>query len=698
MLHVAACLIGYWFAVWLTCYVGFHVPWTHLLGTMKASFTSGFASAGLPDNTLVFFFYLSFLCFFLGYFGCWLVYHAHLPWLVALVYSAILLVNLNYVQQDAAYLVVLLAAALVLLIARVHIVTQLVQWVHDGLYTDQVWRRAMTWRCMRVACVLAFVVVIACMVLPVPAQPESGKQIWDRMNTVVNTIADGHLSLQDPRSLLGGSQTSANFFGDQLPIVGKVSLPSGEVLTYSSTSAAPSYLEGFTYNHFDGHTWTTTLTARNESSYLANTTIPADVARSHANTLKTTVNVVRAPEGSKNYIFAPDQPIRFTVPTTVYNDGTSGAWVQQVPLQSKERYQVTSLEPVHNTQSLQAVPLPEYDGTPSLWKADANFIQLAQFYLQTPKDLSPAVARTMHQWTNGAHDAYSALKLLETHLSDPRAFIYSLDNAPVPNNVDAVDWLLQTRTGYCTYYATAMAIMARQLGIPTRVVNGFSQGMFDQQRHAWSVQGGDAHSWVQAYLPSIGWVDFDPTPGYPANAMPVAQSSTSGSTHNVGQVLPGKTQLRKQSPTPTPTQKFNQGNQAAQHHSAGIATNWVLWTALGGLLVVIALLVLIGGLMYRGRNFSTQGSLVTQKFLQVCYLAGLTGLGPKSWQTPYEYGEMLSRHVPQQTRSLWRLTEMFVRERWAAPHQVPRYEEVEAVEKFWPSLQHALLWRRWHKR
>ncbi len=184
---------------------------------------------------------------------------------------------------------------------------------------------------------------------------------------------------------------------------------------------------------------------------------------------------------------------------------------------------------------LSAVPLPA--ASQDFWHNDKNYASLAMDYMQVPQDLSPNVQNTMKQWTRGATDAYSALKMLEAHLSDQAVFTYSITNAPVPGNIDAVDWLLQTRSGYCTYYATTMAVMARQMGIPTRVVNGFSQGHIDQARHVWAVDGQDAHSWVQAYLPSFGWVNFDPTPGFAPNATPTSSK------------LPPST---KATPKPTP--------------------------------------------------------------------------------------------------------------------------------------------------
>src|SRR5437588_13071792 len=88
-----------------------------------------------------------------------------------------------------------------------------------------------------------------------------------------------------------------------------------------------------------------------------------------------------------------------------------------------------------------------------------------------------------------------------------------------------------------------MAIMGRLVGIPTRVVSGFSQGHFDQQRNIWVVDGSDAHSWVQAYLPNVGWVSFDPTPTFAPNAVP------SPSAHPTPPPAPTRTAV----PQPTPT-------------------------------------------------------------------------------------------------------------------------------------------------
>jgi hypothetical protein len=75
------------------------------------------------------------------------------------------------------------------------------------------------------------------------------------------------------------------------------------------------------------------------------------------------------------------------------------------------------------------------------------------------------------------------------------------------------DFLFNVRTGHCEYFSTAMAVMLRTQNIPTRVVNGFLSGEYNDAAGAYTVRQSDAHSWVEVYFPATNsWVTFDPTP------------------------------------------------------------------------------------------------------------------------------------------------------------------------------------------
>jgi hypothetical protein len=84
--------------------------------------------------------------------------------------------------------------------------------------------------------------------------------------------------------------------------------------------------------------------------------------------------------------------------------------------------------------------------------------------------------------------------------------------------------LFVSKRGHCEFYSTAMAVMLRTLGVPTRNVTGFIGGSYNRFARSYAVRQGDAHSWVEVYLDDAGWTRFDPTP--PANAAP--QSDITG--------------------------------------------------------------------------------------------------------------------------------------------------------------------------
>jgi transglutaminase-like putative cysteine protease len=700
ILHLAACLIGHWLAVWLTSAVAFHIPWIQVLAALRAAFSGQAATMGVVAGKVVFFFYLSFLCFFLGYFGCWLVYRAHLPWLVALVYCSIMLVNLNYVRREWDFLIIVLLGSMLLLIARMSLMAQIAQWRREGLRSDQRWLSSIVERCMLVASIITVLALFFSSSLPVLAQPQSGQAFWSSLEVAWNDVITSHFSFQDLNNVLSSlDQSSGNFFSDQLTIADSVHLPTGEVLNYSDDSnsnpasrSQPHYLEGLTYDLFDGHSWRSNLS--NSRTYGIGEPLPIKLHGSDV-TGSVTVAITQTPQETKYYIFGPEQPFSFSVPTQIYTDGTIGAWAQQTPLNSGEKYNVAFSTPPMDPNMLSQMPLPS--NNQSAWNADPYYIQQKANYLQLPGDLSPNVAQTAKQWTNGANNAYEAMKALEEHFNDTSVFTYSLENQPIPPNKDVVDWLLQTRRGYCTYYASAMAIMGRLLGIPTRVVSGFSQGHFDPQHNMWVVDGSDAHSWVQAYLPNLGWVSFDPTPTFAPNAAPSASAQPTPP--------PVPTPTSSPVPPPAPTQK-PQVTPVATVHAAASSKAPVGSPAKShnqdqGVLIGITIIGLVLAFLfclalivrYWWRRFYTSSIVVSVLFWRFCQIASWIGLGPKVWQTPYEYSSMLSRQFPEHAAPFSRLTRLFVRERWGLPQPTPRKLELTDATYLWTAMRSLVLSR-----
>jgi transglutaminase-like putative cysteine protease len=699
VLHVGACILGYWLAIFATGLLAYHVSVLTILASLRSVIANGFALSGAQDSTMVFLFYLAFLCFFLGYFGSWLIYRAHLPWLVALVYVAIMIVNLNYIsKRDLTFLMVLLAGSLILLIARVQLANQLIQWKNEGLYTDKTWLRSLTSRFLRVSAIFALLILPLSWLLPVAGEPAPGVAFWNSLDNAWANLTHGNLSaLSNPGSLFSPYDPPTNFFGDQLTITGSVNLPNGPVLSYLTASSSQGvYLEGFTFDTFDGHTWTAQAAASSQS-YEASAQLPLDSGNVSYNALTTTVTIIQPPEGTKHYIFAPAQPGSFTVPVTVFTDITgsiTSAWTQTTALRPDERYQVTSEVSTTSLSDLENVPFLKDD--PASWTTDPNYRALQHYYLQKPGNLSPEVLATALNWTNGSHNVYDALLALQNHLNDSKNFTYSVSNPPVPQNIDAVTWLLHTHRGYCTYYATAMTVMARLLGIPARVVSGFSQGHYDAQQRAWVVDGSDAHSWVQAYLPGAGWVNFDPTPGFSLNgttAPTVTPAPTKTTPPASGHLTPTP-QKGQAGAQPTSTTPRN-GTPFAGSGDVQAVQNLFLAFSL---LFLLFSCVVLGLALVRYRSNRAPLAPVASIYARLCRLAALIGSPPASWQTPYEYTFVLSRRFPQASTALRRLADLFVRERWASPQHLPAPRETQELQRLWPRLRNTILRAPFSKR
>ncbi|MBI5118401.1 DUF3488 domain-containing protein [Candidatus Poribacteria bacterium] len=131
-------------------------------------------------------------------------------------------------------------------------------------------------------------------------------------------------------------------------------------------------------------------------------------------------------------------------------------------------------------------------------------------FLQLPVGLNPAVRKLALDITRDANTPYDKLKAIQSFLET--RFTYSLDlNRPLTND-PLYDFLFVNRSGHCEYFATAMTVMARVVGIPSRLAKGFQRGQWNNNGGFFEVRQRDAHAWVEAYLPDYGWVEFDPSP------------------------------------------------------------------------------------------------------------------------------------------------------------------------------------------
>ncbi|MBI1353382.1 MAG: DUF3488 domain-containing protein [Acidobacteria bacterium] len=130
-------------------------------------------------------------------------------------------------------------------------------------------------------------------------------------------------------------------------------------------------------------------------------------------------------------------------------------------------------------------------------------------YLDLP-DLDPRIGELARQIVGDARSPLERARLLEEYLKTQ--FDYTLD-LPAERAADPVaNFLFERRKGHCEYFATSMALMLRTLGIPSRIVSGFAGGVSNPLTGMLVLRSSDAHSWVEAYIPGYGWLEFDATP------------------------------------------------------------------------------------------------------------------------------------------------------------------------------------------
>jgi transglutaminase-like putative cysteine protease len=167
------------------------------------------------------------------------------------------------------------------------------------------------------------------------------------------------------------------------------------------------------------------------------------------------------------------------------------------------RYSGNSRLPPMNAAKLRAAPVkyPE---------------EISTTYLQLPPRLDARIPQFAREITRNAKTPFDKAIAIESHLRTQ--FGYTLNLSGKPGEDPLAHFLFVTRAGHCEYFASAMAIMLRSLGIPTREVNGFLPGEYNDLGGDYIVRASDAHSWVEVYFPENGWQTFDPTPAAPESA------------------------------------------------------------------------------------------------------------------------------------------------------------------------------------
>ena len=330
---------------------------------------------------------------------------------------------------------------------------------------------------------------------------------------VLPRITAGYLTAYAPRNEL------ASGFSDEVRLgqIGEIQQSSQVVMHIriagDSQGAYDLKWRGVALGTFDGRLWFNNARGHDRRmlsqsggrfELLPGRTGPAEYLRTRpASTIR--YRVVTEPTlGSDVFFLTPVAQVLYINYRNILVDGDTGA------VFNSDRYRVISAyEAVSDLRAPSAAEL----------RAAAGEIppELRERYLQLPPKVDARIPPLAREITAQATNDYDRARALELYLQ--ARFGYTLQLPSTPPEDPVANFLFERRQGHCEYFASSMALLLRELGIPSRIVNGFRTGEFNDLTGSYIIRARDAHSWVEAYFPGQGWVAFDPTP---AAARPLA--------------------------------------------------------------------------------------------------------------------------------------------------------------------------------
>ena len=246
-------------------------------------------------------------------------------------------------------------------------------------------------------------------------------------------------------------------------------------------------------------------------------------------------------------------------------------------------------------------------------------------YLGLPDSLPTRVRTLAQDLTGQAGTPYDKAVAIKNYL---HTLTYTLDMPPLPVNGDGVDQLLFTvGGGYSEYFGSAMAVMLRAVGVPSRMVVGYTTGE-PQEDGSFVVRDRNSHGWTAVFFPGYGWVGFEPTPG----GEPIPRGEEATSDLEAGDGL-GRAFDEEEEDFPFGIFGPSSGTS---RNGSGLATLLAI-----GLYVAVGLLV-VGTTAYLAlRWLLGLPATPAGAYAKMARLSRLAGLGLRQGQSPYEYGRIL---------------------------------------------------------
>jgi transglutaminase-like putative cysteine protease len=320
---------------------------------------------------------------------------------------------------------------------------------------------------------------------PGPGKGQRGRGTKQDRYTKGRTTPGGRTSDTGAVAAYGGFQSE---FDITRPGIGAGAVPNPIVLRVQADM--PLYLRGRVFDRFDGRTWTSTtdLTPREpfDNRFLL-----------APNNGPVAAQLVYVEQDQPEVIFAANRPNTLWFPASTISTDGDGSLIAPGLLPRGTEYAVASVMTVFRNR---------VSGTPDETAPGSRHLQL-------PDTASGAIGRLAQRVTQGIADPYERAAAIEDYLL--KTYRYTLATAFEPPPADPVNYFLfERKEGHCEYFASAMVLMLRSVGIPARFATGYPATQKNPITGYFEVRRFDGHAWVEAYLDGVGWTLFEPTPPY----------------------------------------------------------------------------------------------------------------------------------------------------------------------------------------
>ena len=597
----------------------------------------------------------------------WFIVRSHWAWGAVVPAGAACLLNIYYGPQRLVVYFVLYLLFALLLIVRMHVYLRQNAWRKAGVnYNIDV-----DFAFLRDGMLISVLALALAWTMPVAARSSRVADLWARFQDPWQEVQARwsrlftSLNYQGPSTLVE--------FGRAMTLGGAVNLSNVPVLEV--LAAEPHYWRAVAYDKYLGGGWLNTddLQVTLQPNDASLTPVSYSAQREFTHT-------IRMLEAGEDTVFFAGELVRNSLfvrarltAVPLVGDGRQGATVSMLE----------SLRSLRRNQSYTNVSLVSTATTQQLLNAGTDYPDwVKDRYLQLPLNLPARVRALTREVVEGISTPYDQVVAIQEYL---RRITYDqYINAP-PAGRDAVDWFLfENRRGYCDYYASAMAVMCRILGIPARISQGYTPGEYVASSRGYLVRQLDAHAWPEVYFPGYGWIDFEPTSSEPVPVRP--EGTAAPLLPGVGSSTPIAREQEED--------KFGPDEVAADEGIAGQVEPrqpWyrrLLYLVLAFLGVGALALLLLLAWWYAGLRGLSPAARIYE---QMRRLGGLLGVAHQMHQTPAEYGESLSYILSQSQEDVRYIIAQYVKQRFSK-HGLAE-EEKQQLQERWGKLRW-LMWRQ----